>query len=102
MSGTIGDVFFYQACEEARRLGADKLYISAHSSKESQAAYKALGCVHARRLTQNWQRKNPVMYSLNMSLTKAAFYEKNNYALLEFLNEALREYINCIREWIKK
>ena len=33
-----------------------------------------------RRLTKNWQRKNPVMYSLNMSLTKAAFYEKNNYA----------------------
>ena len=32
------------ACEEARRLGADKLYISAHSSKESQAAYRALGC----------------------------------------------------------
>ena len=81
--GRTGDVFFYQACEEARRLGADKLHISAHSSKESQAAYKALGCVMQRRLTQNWQRKNPVMYSLNMSLTKAAFYEKNNYALLE-------------------
>ena len=41
--GRTGDVFFYQACEEARRLGADKLYISAHSSKENQAAYKALG-----------------------------------------------------------
>ncbi len=28
-----------------------KSYISAHSSKKSQAAYKALGCVHAREIT---------------------------------------------------
>ena len=42
--GRTGDVFFYQACEEARRLGADKLYISAHSSKENQAAYKEEPC----------------------------------------------------------
>ena len=43
----IGRKLFSMACEEARRLGADKLYISAHSSKESQAAYRALGCTTA-------------------------------------------------------
>ena len=32
------------------RQGAKKLYISAHSSKESQAAYKALGCVYATEI----------------------------------------------------
>lgn len=46
----IGRALFGMACEEARRLGAQKLYISAHSSKESQAAYRALGCVHAREI----------------------------------------------------
>ena len=35
----IGRKLFSMACEEARRLGADKLYISAHSSKESQAVH---------------------------------------------------------------
>ena len=48
----IGKALFYQACEEAKKLGADKLYISAHSSKESQAAYKAMGCIHAEEINQ--------------------------------------------------
>ena len=55
--GRTGDVFFYQACEEARRLGADKLYISVHFSKESQAAYKALGCVHAKEINPKLSEK---------------------------------------------
>ncbi|MBR3515638.1 MAG: GNAT family N-acetyltransferase, partial [Lachnospiraceae bacterium] len=46
----IGKKLFTMICEEAMQLGADKLYISAHSSKESQAAYKALGCVHAEEI----------------------------------------------------
>lgn len=52
-------MFFYQACEEARRLGADKLHISAHSSKENQAAYKALGCVHAKEINPKLAEKEP-------------------------------------------
>ena len=55
----IGKALFYHACEEARRLGADKLYISAHSSKESQAAYKALGCVHAKEINQKLAEEEP-------------------------------------------
>lgn len=46
----IGRRLFYALCDEARRLGAEKLYISAHSSKESQAAYRALGCELAREI----------------------------------------------------
>ena len=56
---TYGKALFYQACEEARRLGADKLYISAHSSKESQAAYKALGCVHAKEINPKLAEEEP-------------------------------------------
>lgn len=55
----IGKTLFTQACEEAKRLGADKLYISAHSSKESQAAYQALGCVHAAEINQKLAEEEP-------------------------------------------
>ena len=43
----IGRRLFEAACDAARSVGAEKLYISAHSSRESQAAYRALGCVPA-------------------------------------------------------
>lgn len=44
----IGRALFYAAAEWARARGAKKLYISAHSSVESQAFYSALGCTDAK------------------------------------------------------
>jgi len=35
------------------------LYISAHSSKENQAAYKALGCVHAKEINPKLAEEEP-------------------------------------------
>lgn len=64
----IGKTLFLQACEEARRLGADKLYISAHSSRESQAAYKALGCVPAEEINQRLAEKEPCDVQLEYDL----------------------------------
>ena len=55
----IGGKLFFMACEEARRLGADKLYISAHSSKESQAAYRALGCSFAEEINEELAAEEP-------------------------------------------
>ena len=55
----IGRKLFSLACEEARRLGADKLYISAHSSKESQAAYRALGCTPAEEVNEELAAAEP-------------------------------------------
>jgi GNAT superfamily N-acetyltransferase len=46
----VGRKLFEKAAGAAKGHGAKKLYISAHSSKESQAAYKALGCVHAEEI----------------------------------------------------
>jgi ribosomal protein S18 acetylase RimI-like enzyme len=43
----IGKTLFFMACQEARELGAKKLYISAHSAEETQAYYKAMGCTEA-------------------------------------------------------
>ena len=55
----VGRKLFSMACEEARRLGADKLYISAHSSKESQAAYRALGCSLAEEINEKLAAEEP-------------------------------------------
>ena len=55
----IGRKLFSLACEEARQLGADKLYISAHSSKESQAAYRALGCTPAEEINEELAAAEP-------------------------------------------
>lgn len=54
-----GRRLFTLGCEEAKKLGADRLYISAHSSKESQATYKALGCVHAQEINQELAQMEP-------------------------------------------
>lgn len=43
----IGKKLFSIACKKAKQMGAQKLYISTHSSEESQAFYKATGCVEA-------------------------------------------------------
>ena len=48
----IGRKLFELACKTAKEVGAKKLYISAHSSKESQAAYRKLGCIEAAEINQ--------------------------------------------------
>lgn len=48
----IGRALFSLVCEEARKLGAERLYISAHSSRESQAAYRRLGCTEAEEINR--------------------------------------------------
>lgn len=45
--GGVGKQLFLAAAAWAREQGARKLYISAHSAVESQAFYRALGCVEA-------------------------------------------------------
>ena len=64
----IGRKLFSLACEEARRLGADKLYISAHSSKESQAAYRALGCSLAEEINEELAAAEPFDVQLEYRL----------------------------------
>ena len=64
----IGRKLFSLACEEARQLGADKLYISAHSSKESQAAYRALGCSFAEEINEELAAAEPFDVQLEYRL----------------------------------
>lgn len=55
----IGRQLFLVAREWARKKGAGKLYISAHSAVESQAFYKAMGCVEAQEIRRDHVEKEP-------------------------------------------
>ena len=55
----IGKRLFALAASEMTVLGADRLYISAHSSRESQAAYRALGCVDAAEINTRLAAEEP-------------------------------------------
>ena len=64
----VGRKLFEKAVETAKEYGAEKLYISAHSSKESQAAYKALGCVHAEEIIPRIAQEEPCDVQLEYKL----------------------------------
>jgi len=55
----IGKALFLSAAEWARKQGAKKLYISAHSAIESQAYYCAMGCVEATEYNQKHVEAEP-------------------------------------------
>lgn len=55
----IGKKLFVLICDKARTLGAKKLYISAHSSEETQAFYKAMGCVEAKEYNDKLVAEEP-------------------------------------------
>lgn len=69
----IGRRLFDVVCMAAREQGAEKLYISAHSSKESQAAYRALGCTLAQEVDPTRAAAEPfdvqMEYDLHRPLT---------------------------------
>ena len=64
----IGKKLFSMVCEEAIRLGAEKLYISSHSSKESQAVYRALGCTPAKEINASLAAEEPFDVQLEYRL----------------------------------
>ncbi len=55
----VGKELFQYAKRWAKEHGARKLYISAHSAVESQAFYKAMGCVEAEEYNQEHVEKEP-------------------------------------------
>ena len=55
----IGKELFRLCSEKARQLGARKLYISTHSSEESQHFYKSIGCVDAREINKKLAEHEP-------------------------------------------
>ncbi|MGH4121414.1 MAG: GNAT family N-acetyltransferase [Clostridium sp.] len=64
----IGKNLFALVCKKAKEIGAKKLYISGHSSQESQAFYKAMGCVEAEEYNSKLFAKEPCDCQLEYSL----------------------------------
>lgn len=64
----IGRVLFGLAKVWAKAHGARKLYISAHSSIESQAFYRAMGCVEAKEYDLEHVRQEPFDCQLECEL----------------------------------
>ncbi len=64
----IGKALFLAAKEWAKKKGAKKLYISAHSSVESQAFYKAMGCSEAQEYNQQHVEAEPFDCQLECKL----------------------------------
>ncbi len=55
----MGRELFSRAVAYAREKAAPALYISAHSAQESQAFYKAMGCIEAREYQREHVEKEP-------------------------------------------
>lgn len=55
----IGRALFARSAEAAREKGADALYLSAHSSEETQAFYRAMGCREAVEYNRALVEKEP-------------------------------------------
>lgn len=64
----IGGELFRMACRGARELGASRLYISAHSAKESAAAYRKYGCVEAEEVNRVLAEKEPCDIQMEFQL----------------------------------
>ena len=64
----IGRRLFALAARYAKQVGAAKLYISSHSAEETQAFYKAVGCVEAREYIEQIVQKEPCDCQLEYSL----------------------------------
>ena len=64
----IGKTLFGIAKQWAKEHGAEKLYISGHSSVESQAFYKAMGCVEAEEYDKPHVEKEPCDCQLECEL----------------------------------
>jgi len=71
----IGKRLFSAICGAASALGAEKLYISAHSSKESQAAYRALGCVNAQEIDAAHAAAEPYDVQMEYDLMEESSHE---------------------------
>lgn len=64
----VGKKLFLRASKEALSLGADKLYISAHSAEDTISAYRNWGCVFADEINYALAEKEPFDLQLEFDL----------------------------------
>lgn len=66
----VGRKLFSFVCAEARKSGAKKLYISAHSAEETIRAYDSYGCILASEPSAEHIKKEPFDLQTEISLTE--------------------------------
>lgn len=64
----IGKKLFEVCCEKAKLLGAEKLYIAAHPSVETQYFYERMGCTLASEINEQIFNKEPLDLQLERIL----------------------------------
>lgn len=64
----IGRRLFEASLPIVRKTGAERVFISSHSAKESQAAYRALGCVPAQEYFPHAAEEEPLDIQLEYLL----------------------------------
>ncbi len=64
----IGRKLFELLCDEARDIPVEKVYISAHPARETQSAYKKLGCVYATEVIADILALEPLDIQLEFVL----------------------------------
>lgn len=64
----VGRRLFQCAVLAGRKLGAEKLYISAHSAEETQAFYHGMGCVEAEEYNKKLTEAEPCDCQLEYAL----------------------------------
>lgn len=55
----LGKKLFLKTADKAKERGAEKLYISAHSSEESQGFYRGIGCIEAQEINMKIAENEP-------------------------------------------
>ncbi|NSW53726.1 MAG: GNAT family N-acetyltransferase [Anaerolineae bacterium] len=65
----LGRRLFGLTCSAARAIGAEKLYMGAHPSQESQAFYRAMGCIPAKEINPEILAREPLDIQLEFDLT---------------------------------
>ncbi len=68
----IGQILFRAIVETAREMNAQKLYISAHSSEETQSFYRAMGCTNAEETMADLVAEEPFDCQLEYVLKPSA------------------------------
>ena len=64
----IGKKLFHLCSEEAKVIGAKKLYIASHPAVETQHFYRSLGCVLAVEINENIYEREPLDIQLEFIL----------------------------------
>ncbi|KPU44815.1 acetyltransferase (GNAT) family protein [Oxobacter pfennigii] len=64
----IGKRLFALCCDQAKKLGARKIYISSHPSEETQSFYKSVGCVLASEVNMEILNREPLDIQLEFVL----------------------------------